>query len=174
MAITFTAGQRLTAGSLNAFVPMYVVQGTDQDSTTTTLANHNTFASLAFEASQVWVCKLYVDTAQITASSNLAFNMNWTVTGGLAQARRWCLGAGPTNTAGSGSVTPVNMACRQGSGSVTYGTVQSVTNRMQAQEEFVVTTTTAGTLTFQWAQQGTASGTIRMYAGSFFTAYRVS
>lgn len=167
MTIEIAAG-RVTADMLNAFVPMYEVQGSDQ-SLTTTPANWNVGA-LTFGAGEVWECRLYVDYGNFSTATN-NMQLVWsTPTGTVVQGR--LMVAGPAS--GSGSVLDTNgsFASRASSTTVSYSGTTSLVNRGCAYQSFVVTGgASGGTLTLTL---GMSAGTGTAYAGSYFVAHRVS
>lgn len=175
MAITFAAGQRLTAAALNAFVPKYVVKGSDEGRTTTTSANDAAFAGIAFGAGETWECGIFLDVDGPTASD---IKMLWNVTGGtVVTSRRHSTAMGVSGTAPNDALN-TSVQARQGSSSVSYGAAPEAgsapnTVRTSVQERFLVTSPTAGTLTLQWAQASGPSGTVTVRAGSYFVAHRV-
>lgn len=168
MAITFAAGQRITAASLNAFVPYYVRQGTDQNLTTVS-ANSNTFTSLAINAGEAWAMDFFLDYGGFSVATNNV-QLSWSVTGGLTGDRLMTTGV----AAASGSTTDSNghWLARPFNQSTSYsGTVNTTTSRGMARQSFVVTATTAGTMTLALIM---SAGTGIAYTGSYMTGRRIS
>lgn len=171
MALEVVAGQPATSAQFNALVPKYLRQASDQALATTTLTNHNTFAAIAFGAGETWhvVACIHYDCA--TASNG--YKSLWTMTGGLSfQSRRALVGLGPSETTASGALG--NFQMRDNSGTVGHGGTTSTGTAALSREEFIVATTTAGTLTLQWAQQAATSGVTTVRAGSFLVAHRLA
>lgn len=168
MAITAAVGERLTAAKFNALVPYYLRQGSDQ-ALTTTPANSNTFVSLAFNAGEVWALDMFVDYGGFSVATN-NLQTNWSVTGGLTGDRLMTTGV----AAGSGSTTDTNghWLSRPFTQSTSYsGTTNTTVSRGQARQAFVITMTTAGTMTLVVQMSG---GTGTVYAGSYIVGRRIS
>lgn len=167
MAITVAAGQRLTAANVNAFVPMYLSQGSDQ-SITTTASNHNTFTSLSFGAGETWVAEMWLDVGN--ASTTLNFRPTYVVTGGLTIARVFMTAPASGETSAT-SAANSSHASRANNVQTNFGIPTSTTDRALVRIGTVITTTTSGTFTLQVA---TSTGTATGYTGSVFIAHRVS
>jgi len=169
MAIDVTAGQRLTAATLNAFVPMYFVVGTDQ-SVTTTFANWNVGA-LTFGANQIWDCFIMLDYS-VSANGN-TFQTQWVApTGGATQSRifDW----GPSAAAATVSVSAATESAFQSrtqGANVGHNGTTSTTIRGVVFQRFTVTTVASGSITPQVAVN---TGTGTLYTGSYFVAHRLS
>lgn len=169
MPINIPAGSRLPASALNAFVPIYVEKTLNQTNTGNTNANDNAFANISFGADQTWECRLCLNADAPTGAD---IKLIWATTGGVQTFTRWCYGPG-VSTTGTNDTT-ANMANRDNT-SVTYGTGNSTSLRAGIIEHFrIVTVGSSGTITLQWSQSGTPSGTLTVYAGSYFVAHRVS
>lgn len=173
MAITVTAGQRITAANLNAFVPIFVQKTSDESRTsTTTNSNDATFAAIAFDANTIWECLLVLDVDGATAGD---LKTTWTVTGGTTfTSRVHVVGMGVTGTAANDSLN-TSVQARTSAASVSMGIQPEASGvRTTIQERFFVTSTTAGTITLQWAQVASNATASTIRAGSYFIAHRVS
>lgn len=172
MAITWAAGQRITAAGLNAFVPMYYAQSADQTLNTATLTNHNLFASIPIGAGEIWVCELVCDVAGVAASD---IKTSWSASSTVTTTRRHSTAMATTNTADPNVATVLSIQARATSSATSYGVVpENGAVRGTLQEKFVASGgVSGGTLTLQWACVA-ASGNVTMYAGSWFVAHRVS
>lgn len=168
MAISFAAGDVVTAAKINAFVPYYVAMGSDQ-ATSTSVTDWNAGA-LSFAAGQTWVCDLFLEYGNHSAAAN-DFQVQYAApTGGLTVPRIYSHGA-----AGAAAGVIAVSGSFQGRVSLTtsiaYGGTASTSIRGLAHQTFVVTTTTAGTLT---PRVSVSAGTGTLYASSFVICHRVS
>lgn len=139
-------------------------------SASTAFQDDNHFASIAFAASQTWICELVLSIVGTEAGD---FKAQWAVTGGATIPSRHIWGSGNTGGNDASNVAAVSMQARLYNASVSTGTDEDGTVRTSYRESIKVTTTTSGTITFQWAQLA-ASGTATIKANeSYFTARRV-
>ncbi len=163
----------VSAIDVAADVFKYLNKAADETvSASTTFQDDNHFASIAFAANQTWICELVLSIVGTEAGD---FKAQWAVTGGATIPSRHIWGSG--NTAGAAdnasNVTSVSMQARLYNASVSTGTDEDGTVRTSYRESIKVTTTTSGTITFQWAQLA-ASGTATVKANeSYFSARRV-
>lgn len=169
MALTVTAGNPATAAQYNALIPYYLAQGSDQALSTTTFTDHNTFAAIPFAASQTWHCVCVMSV--LTANVGNDIKHKWNVTGGATIAKVFSIGPGPTTTV-LGDGTFYGLAYPSGSQAST-GALTDATYGATTRFEFIVVTTTSGTVTLQWAQNAAVSGSTTVKLGSFFVAHRL-
>ncbi len=165
MTISFTAGQRVTASAINAFVPYYGRQGSD--TALTTSPGNWAAGALSFAAGEVWYVEVFLDYGNFSTATN-NIQVSWSVTGGATIDRVMTIGvAGAT-----GSVTDTNGGFQsRTTGSVSYSGTTSTSVRGLARQAFVVTTTTAGTCVLAHVM---SAGTGTLYASSFYIARRIS
>lgn len=168
---TYVAGERITASTLNALVPKYLRQSSDQSLSTTTFTNHNTFAAISFGASETWAVVMNLFHNSANAGNDI--KTTWTVSGGLTLASYRAI-VSPGLTATSTADVAGNFQGRATGDSVSHGSTTSASVFGVVHEEFVVVCTTAGTLTLQWAQASATSGATTTLAGSYLTAHRLS
>jgi hypothetical protein len=169
MAITVTAGQRVTAAMLNAFVPKYVVQGSDQ-ALTTSAGNWNVGA-ISIAAGETWVVDVLLDYGNMSSAAN-NLQTSWsTPTGTLVAGRLFTMGA----AGGTSSVSDTNggFMARPHTQSTSYGgTTSTGTTRGAARHTFTLAGgVSGGTVTLSL---NLSAGTATLYAGSFYVAHRVS
>lgn len=175
MALGVTAGQPATAAQYNALVPFYLPQASDQTITnSTTLTNHNTFASIAVAAGTIW--EVYV--AYDLGATNLTghFKSQWVVTGTVTVGRRIIRAAATGSTVAS-DWTSVNSSRDNAAGTVAFGVDDASTVRTSAEERVIFSGgASGGTYTLQWAQNaaGGVGQSTTMYAGSYLIARRLS
>lgn len=171
MPLIFAAGQVVTADDLNAILPKYIDKAADETRTsTTTFANDADFAAIAFGASEVWECELV-----LACNGDPAGDMKgqWTVTGGATIDRRHVQQVATTGTAASD--TTVGNQSRAYNASVSYGMTTDSSVQPVVREKLIVSTTTAGTITYQWAQASSnAVATTVRGSGSYFIARRLA
>lgn len=168
MAITVTAGSRLTAAVYNTNIPYYVASASDQALTTTPAAWNG--GTLSFAAAGIYECRVYLDYSVSVAAND--FRTVWTTpTGGATQGRLMTIGAGTGSTGAPSNATDGGFQSRVPTAVVSFSGGTSTTVRGCAYQSFVVTTTTAGTLS---VNVYVSAGTGTLYAGSYFVAHRVS
>ncbi len=172
MAINFVAGQEVTADDLNALAPLYINKSSDESVTNSVVMQNDNDFVLSFGAGQTWIVELYVEFQSVSATPDV--QMDWLVSGGLTIPSRHFLGvpAGETDVSAS---TAVALQVRDDTSDVSAAVVTSTTSRASIREVLKMTTTTAGTATFRWAQNtANASATVMKANTSFLIAHRVS
>ena len=149
-------------------VPVFVRKAANQTVTSsTTLANDNHLA-LALSASATYLVDLFLI---VDGSTTGDFKMGWTFPTGATGD--WTInaintGAGAAATSGSITRAAIALASSENAGAAGAGTKLILQPR-----GLVVTSTTAGTLQLQWAQNTSdATGTV-VYAGSWMRLERV-
>jgi hypothetical protein len=175
--MSFTAGTRLTASMLNALVPRYLRQASDQALATTTYTTHNTFAAISVAAGETWEVKVFVFHNSADVGNDI--KVRWAVTGGVTlDTMRAISGPGlaGTGTPGAGTAVDVsgNFQGRATTDSVSGGSTTSASVYAFWSESFVVTATTAGTFGMEWAQQAAVTGSTTTKAGSYLVMLRIA
>lgn len=167
MAITVTAGQRITTDVLNAFVPLYVNKVSSQSvtSSTTMVADSELFFTLP---TGIWAIEFHLFATGAAAGD---IRTEWDSSGMTGIGFRGCMGP----AAGVTDAGDTNMMCRQQgfTADVIYGT--DGTNLSYIREDALMNVTVNNsTVRIQFAQ-GTSNGTAtQMRSGSWGIAHRVS
>lgn len=166
---TVTIAGTLVVGG--QYFPVTVFRTTDLDraSTTTFAADPVLQATLA--ASAKYKVEVYLNYGALLAAD---IKTQWTVPAG-ATGNRSVMGPGSTST----NATADNISMRSGvhgfSTAITYSGVRDSQSALSiAVETGIITTTTGGTLSLDWAQVTTNATGSRMGAGSFMTVTRVA
>lgn len=175
MAITFAAGQSLTAAALNAILPVTVTKANAQNVTGTTLAND---AELVLTLAAGGVYQIY---ACITATGPTAGDIKtaWALTGtGATATTRKVSGPGVNTTdvsataAAATTVGIVRSSVSTLAATTSFGLDNSA-NASAIYDSFIVTAG-SGTATLQLqVAQVAASGTTVVTAGAHVTAIRI-
>ena len=173
MALTQVAHTPATAAAYNALIPKYLVQGSDQAITGTTLTDHNTFAAISIAADETWQLLFYffADAAADVDDVKTQYALTGTLT--FPSVRRFAVGPNLAVT-----VDPVNVTAdfraRTPTTSVPFGVGTSTSNVTNWHEAFVVAGgASGGLLTLQWAQNTATSGATTMRAGSYMVGHRL-
>lgn len=165
---TILAGQTLTADLLNSMLPTFVYKTANEDRASNATLTDDTDLTLALAGSAVYYVEMYIHYATPTAAG---FQTAWTVPSG-ATGNRWTTGAG------SNQITSDNVSGRWTviayASSASYGDRGSSTNQLGLLEQSVMTTTNAGTVALQWAQDVSTAANTRVAAGSFLRATRLA
>jgi len=167
---TIYAGQRITGTLLSSMIPDVIRKLTATDRASTTTLADDPDLTTTLEANAVYYIEMELWYAATAASGGI--KTQWTVPSGVT-GNRSALGIGPSVSSG----TP------EGSGrwgvhnyttSVSYGDRASSTSLLLARETSVVTTSsTAGTLALQWAQDVSDAASCRMGVGSLIRITRL-
>jgi hypothetical protein len=168
----FAAGDKLTAADLNALVPRYYKQTSDQSLSTTTFTAHNTFASISVGANETWevVCRL----AATSAHADNDVKTDWAVTGSVGFDTYRHITAPGTSGTGAADTSAEN-AARERNSSTAHGVTTSATVLSSIVERFVVTGGgSGGTFTLRWAQSTAFSGSTTVLAGSHLIMRRIA
>lgn len=171
MSLTVSAGQRLTASMLNAFVPLYLTQASDQALATTTFTGHNLFTAVPISVGTTWFVDCYL--AHNSADAGNDIKVRWAVTGGAAiVGYRHIVSLGLSSTGVDGTT---NVQARGLTDSVSGGSSTSGTVFASWRESFMITASgTDGTYGLEWAQASAVTGVTTVKAGSFLIARRVA
>lgn len=161
MAISFTAGQVLTANELNLLAPVYLVKNSSQSVTNSaTLVNDNDIA-LTLLANQTAQITLMLD-YQANTTTNVGLRLAWVAGGTLGLISRFVMG--PSDAGGANppdALTTVQM--RPLTAFTTnnlYSTGTTANAAYVLREELIVTTgASGGTLTLQFAEFTAAAAT---------------
>lgn len=166
MSLTFSAGQVITADLLNAPLQTTVIKGA-----LTTVTSNVTLANDSELFVDLATGRTYEITAVILAGGPAAADVKiaWTNTGTMVQ-----LGARVSLAPGLGVVAVTGAATVRIDGgnllttAVPYGTDGVGIGHIQ--EKFIVSVTSAGRLTLQWAQNTSTASATTIYHTSFITA----
>lgn len=171
MTISVSAGDRVTDEMLNAFVPKYLLQGSDQTLNTTTFTAHNTFASIAVGAGEIWEFCFNLVIGDSTVASGIKTRLS--ATGDVTTGYRHIVAMGVTATTAN-DATNVSVQARTLSSSVSHGVTNSASTFATLQEKMLVNGgATGGTVTLEWACVA-ASGNVIVKSGGHMIAHRVS
>lgn len=169
MAISFAAGQVLTANELNLLAPQYVVKASDQLVTnSTTLVNDNDIV-FTLQANQIYFIEAHLVSQNTTTTGNLrlAWTASGTVAGVNATRPRMVYGS-----ADSGTQPPDAMAIQMRSFAINTNNLNVISSAALdylIREDLLLTGGTGGgTIQLQFAQfAAVASQSIKLMAGSF-------
>lgn len=167
MALSFTAGQLVTAAELNLLVPLYAVKVSSQTVTaTTTLVNDNdiTFTLSPFQTYEI---QLNMGVSQVHGTTGEGVRTAWAVTGTPTVVARF--GGGPlevTNAAGNTNNTAVKIYQFNSFAAATMGATDA---GAWVQERVVVSSgLSGGTITLQFAQSvAQAATSVTMLSGTY-------
>jgi hypothetical protein len=167
---TILAGQKITADLLTSMIPTTVTKTSVSDKTNTTLTDDPEL-SIPVEAGATYIIRM-----EIIASGLLAagFKTAWSVPTGTSNLRR-VLGPGTSASNGNADDIAMRMGCHLFATPVTYGAAR---NSAGAQFHVVETAnvtigSTAGNVTFQWAQTTANATASRVWNGSFIWMQRI-
>lgn len=170
----FTAGQRLTASLLSAVLPITAIKTSDESVTSSTALqdDNELFVSVAAPATYLlggflmWVGN---DTGDIKlAFTNPASStMHWALTGPSAQDTAFASGA----TRGAGEWFPRNNQTSSPTSSIPYS---GSTGLLHGRLVGSLTTSNAGTLRLQWAQNTSNGTATTVKLGSWISLRRIS
>lgn len=167
MALTFAAGQIITADALNASAPLYAAKLALQTVTNSTTLVNDTALFLDMSAGRT-----YDVTAMLAVSGATAGDIKiaWATTGTIfLLGQRACLG--PTLLVADRLATTVTMPGGGGLTAQAYGVEPNIAIIM---ERLLVSCSVAGRLTLQWAQNTLSATGTNMWNTSFLTAHPVS
>ncbi|RLV66360.1 hypothetical protein STAN_1881 [Streptomyces sp. CBMAI 2042] len=166
---TIAAGQRLTAELLQSMLPQERWKTAHEDRTSTTTFADDSDLTMWLEGNATYHAIFYLHYA---APSAAGFKTAWTVPAGSTGARS-AQGPGSAVTDASASTTS-RFGVHAFGTSVSYGTRNSSSNQVLAQEEAVIITTNPGTLAIQWAQDTSNAGITRVGIGSIMIVRRIA
>lgn len=165
MSLTFTAGQQLTADSLNALVPQRVIKSTNQTVTSSTTLVNDSELFLDLVAGHTYRISLNVIGGGATAGD---IKIGWTTSGTMSMVgTRLCTGPG-VSTATTADTTARVSAFGTLTTAFAYGTDSTLQSGIN--EEFLLTVTANGRLTMQWAQNASSGTASTVGAGSWLMA----
>jgi hypothetical protein len=166
---TVTIPGTLVVGGQYFPVTMYRTTNLDRASTTTFAADPVLQASLA--ANAVYLVEVYLNYGALAAAD---IKTQWTAPAG-ATGNRAVMGPGSTAANASADNISMRSGVHSFTTSVTYSGVRdSQSNLSIATETSIVTTTTAGTLSLDWAQVTSNATGSRMGAGSWMRVTRLA
>lgn len=163
------AGQRMPAAVYQSMLPDEKWKTAHEDRSSTTTFADDTDLTTLLEANATYHVIMYLHYA---ALSTAGFKTAWTVPSG-ASGNRSAQGAGAAATDATAATTS-RFGVHAFTTSVSYGTRSSSSNQCLAQEEAVLTTTSAGTLAVQWAQDTSNATATRLGAGSIMIVRRIA
>lgn len=153
------AGEDILASDIKT--PLFVKKaGAQSVTSSTTLVNDADINAIALEANKIYFCQFRASASGATGGD---IKITWVVTGGAAEL---CSRTEYGPAIGVADVTDTNVRIARNvlASVVPYGTE---TNAASIMEDFMVQTTTAGTLTLQWAQNA-SSGTATQLSASTY------
>lgn len=159
----FVAGQRLTAAQLNSIAPAGTIKGADESlASSATLQNDNElFVACVANATYLFRCFLDYE-----AAATIGLKWTWSVPSGTLRYAATYL----ANTTGT---PPVVGALELGSGTVGAGG-NGTGNLMSVLMEGTLVTSSAMTLTLQWAQNTSSATATIVHAQSSLAVWRMS
>lgn len=167
---------RLATSSTPLYVPVYRYKPANTDRNSTTTFADDPDLACPLDANAVYRVEFWLHYAaidQVSSSPAGRFKSMWSVPAGWT-GNRSAVGAdqgtvlSSTSSGGQGrwGVHNFSTAC-------TYGDRDSSTNQALALEEGIVTTTTAGSITLQWAQAVSNAANTRLAQGSTLCVTRI-
>lgn len=148
-----------------------VIKPANTDLSSTTILTNDPHLTVSLAAGAVYLVEVYLYYA---ALNSIGFKTGWNASGGITSVNRSCMGPGSNAT----DTNADNISMRSGvhayTTQVTYGTRNHATNLSVATETGMVSTTTASTLTIQWAQVSSNLAATRLGIGSWLRATRIS
>lgn len=161
-----SAGEDITAGLLTSMLPVIVPkEATEPLSASTTMQNDDElFASVAASATYAVMLHLFHD-ADVTGDIKIGWS------GPTGATMNWGAVVAHVNETSSGTVTAVSMQTRLISETQDIGGGAS-TGTYSVVHGTLITSTTAGTLNFQWAQRVSSATATNVRAGSMLILHR--
>lgn len=174
MAISFSAGQLLTAAQMNLLCPVYVAKTADQSVTNSATDVNDNDIAIPLNAGQIVEVVLTLGVLATTKVPGI--RVAWTAGGTLTVLDR----------SGSAPASPIGTGVANGAGApqqsfqfialtdVTYGVDSSLATRIE-ERLIIATGVSGGTLQLKWSQSAaTAATTTTIKAGSYAVARYVS
>lgn len=167
----YVGGQRLTAADLAAGQFLIVTKAANTDRASTASPADDPDLQFDLAESSVYAIEFFLQYACITAAG---FITAWRIPSG-ATGNKGIQGAGSSATDTSAN----NISMRSGVHGVgtftaSYGSRASATNQLLAYEECMLTTSAAGEVALQWAQNSSNATATRLGAGSWARCLRIS
>jgi len=165
------AGQRLTAPLLSSLLPLEAYKATSTTRSSTTTLTDDPDLVIALEANATYIVEVFIRYGAVTAEQ---FKTAWTVPSGATGGRsRVGVASTVNDTTTGGPFGSGAFGVHAFVTSLTYGTRNSTSNQVGATEVGTVTTTNAGNVALQWAQNTSgATGTV-LASGSYMRAKRI-
>lgn len=161
------AGDELTSELLMSMIPQtaYKVSGTIRQSTTTLADDPD--LTMTLEANAVYFVEFFIQYSSNATSIKTA----WTVPSGASGIRGF-IGLGSSATAADNISARIDAASF--TSAATFGDKTSVSSVCYLTETSVVTTSSGGTLAYQWAQLASTAEDTQVRAGSFMRVTRIA
>lgn len=165
------AGQRITGTLLLSTLPLEAYKSTATTRASTTTVTDDPDLTIALEANATYWVEFFIKYAATTTPQ---FKTQWSVPSGASGGRaRHGVSSSVNDTTAGGPFGDGSWGQHAFTTALTYGTRNSAANQVFALESGFVTTTTAGNVALQWAQNtADASGTV-VSAGSYARAKRI-
>lgn len=175
MALSFTAGQLVTAAELNLLVPLFATKASNTANTSSVAAqipDPDLILTLApFQTVHLTAHLLFQHT-----STTLQVRSSWAVTGTLVQLMR--LAQGPSDVAATGPSDAMTTWQSRPLAAFTTGQVYGTgvaNSSYYAREELTFTTgISGGTIQWQFGSNASGASTVTSMAGAFVTARYVA
>lgn len=176
MAISFSAGQLLTAAQLNLLCPIYAVAPSDQAVTNSNARVPSTYITFTLLPQQTYEIDANI-VAQVTVNS-CHLSLAWAVTGTVAAptsgAERMVIGSPDTATAAPDSMLVQVRAFALTTGNL--NTMTTINSNYYVRERLLLNGgASGGTVTLQFAQfTAVAAQSAKLMAGTYATARVIS
>jgi hypothetical protein len=173
MAITFTAGQKLTAAALNALVPLEAQLSSDQSKVSNTTFADLADLTIAVAANATYeLTGLFIATSAANAAGDVKYRFSYP-----ANATMTLTGPGPHNSLASGSQADgewfyVLLDTASPTADIPYGA--SIAGAAAIINGKLVVGATAGDLVVGWAQQSSNASATVFKAGSYIRLRRTA
>lgn len=152
-ALNFTAGQLVTAAELNLLVPIYVLKGSNQVVTNSTVLVNDNDITFTLAPNQSYAVDINLQV--VSSATAHGISVGYAVTGTVAIVAR--SGVGPGLGTANTRLTTMNSVSFTNLGALTYGTDSQTS---QVWEKLVFTSgASGGTVTMQWAQATAGAAT---------------
>lgn len=161
-----TAGERITAELLRSMIPVIVRKQTNTARSSTTTLTDDPELTFSLGANSVYFVEFIVKYATPGASGTAGFKTAWTTPSG-ASGNRTALGPGSSASDSNADNISMHSGIHGFTTAVIYGSRStSTSNQLALIETAVVTTSSAGTCAFQWAQQTSNGSNTTLFGDS--------
>lgn len=170
---TIAAGSRVTAGLLQSMQPLVAYKSADTLRASTTTLADDPDLTMQLAANATYLVEMRISFATITGTGAPLLKTAWDVPAG-ASGNRSAQGPGSAATDSNADNMATHAGIHAFNTTVTYGGRNSATSECIAIETGLITTASAGTLAFQWAQATSNATAVRVGAGSTLYAVRIA
>lgn len=163
-----TAGQDLTADLLASMLPTYVTKTSATTRTSTTTLADDPDMQIALAANATYWIEMYI---YYSTGAAAFFKDFWNLPAGATGIRS---SSGISSSATATDVVTTQWTVKNAGTAIVHGGSTTVSDFTLTLSTGVITTTTAGTLTYQWAQSVSTAVTTAVRNGSFMRVTRIA